>query len=166
MKNNKNDILNRGYENSTPEFSTIIRIVVGILLFLVAVYYLGGVVTGNIKLKKDPKTVEIQYSEILAEQTFKQNNDSYYVLYYDFSLNEKSVVEAFSSNLSNDASLYKVDLNKKFNSLYVTSDNSNKNPKNLSELKINGITLIKINNGKVEKYIEGIDNIKQYSLNL
>jgi hypothetical protein len=47
--------------------------------------------------------------------------------------------------------------NKKF-----LSDEENKNAKTASELKIKGITLIKINKGKIEKYISGSEDIEKF----
>ena len=44
----------------------------------------------------------------------------------------------------------------------VISDNSNNKASNSNELRINGITLIKIENGKNIEYIEGISEVTSY----
>lgn len=43
-----------------------------------------------------------------------------------------------------------------------SSKDENKNPKKDSDLKIKGLTLIKISNGKVSEYITGEDKIEEY----
>ena len=55
--------------------------------------------------------------------------------------------------------VYKVDISKGENASCV-SDTSNPNAKNASELKINDITLIRITNGKIAKYISGSEKIE------
>ena len=57
--------------------------------------------------------------------------------------------------------VYKVDMSKEENSKYK-SESANKNAKNVSELKINDITLIKITNGKISSYIIGRESIEEY----
>ncbi|MDD6879409.1 MAG: hypothetical protein PUD59_04210 [bacterium] len=165
-KGNKKEILNREKMSTIPEVKTLIKIVIGIILILIIVYFLGGLLTGNIKLKKDEEKVEIQYSEILAEQTFKQPNSEYFVIFYNFDSSEKSLIDALSSDLSTIVSIYKVDLSKKFNLSYITNEKSNKKPTSSNELKIYGTTLIRIKNGKVINYVEGLSNIKEYTLGL
>ena len=62
---------------------------------------------------------------------------------------------------NNILKLYSVDMNDPINTKYK-SDSSNPNLTNATELKINGPTLIKFNNKKVEEYIEGTDSIIDY----
>ncbi len=163
---NKNKIIERQLKNnSTPELKTAIKIVIGVLLFIIVLYFVGRIASGELKLKKDKDTeATIQYSEILAEKTFKQKDNEYYVMYYYFDDNSVSLIEAIASHLSQTAKVYKVDLKKNFNSDYI-SDSVNKKPKNLSELKVTNPTLIKIESGNVTNLITGLDSIKDYSLN-
>lgn len=157
----KEKIIDRQFKGSSnPEISTAIKITIGVIIFLGLVYLIGSIATGKIKLKKekDPE-VKIQYSEILAEQTFKQSNSEYYVLFYDYEDNGASYINAITEGLSE--TVYKVDLNKKFNSTYTTKEVTNRSPKNASELKVSNPTLIKIKNGKVIKFALGKDEIKK-----
>ena len=52
-------------------------------------------------------------------------------------------------------------MSKKENSKYK-SDTANNKAKNVNELKINDITLIKITNGKISSYIIGRESIEEY----
>ena len=160
QKNKKNKIIERQLkENATPELKTAIKIFIGIVLVFAIVYFGAGVLTGSIKLKKEVKEAEIQYTEILAEKTFLQNKDEYYVMFYNFKSNSADIVNAVISGLSQDATVYTVDLDKGFNKNYISEDIKNKAPKNSSELKVTNPTLIKIKNKKVTKFVTGIDNI-------
>lgn len=166
MKRNRNKIIERQIKNnSTPEVKTAVKIVIGILLFLIVIYFASAIASGEIKLKKDKNTeVTIQYSEILAEATFKQKSSDYYVIYYEFDSKSISLIESIVSDLSQTSKVFKVDLSKNFNKNY-TSDSVNKNPKNISELKVTNPTLIRIKSGQVVDFITGLDSIKNYSLN-
>ena len=42
----------------------------------------------------------------------------------------------------------------------IISDTNNTKAKKASELKVKDLTLLKITNGKIEKYITGIENIE------
>ena len=60
-----------------------------------------------------------------------------------------------------DIKVYKVDLSKPENKVFK-SEESNKNAKRASELKINDVTLIRIKNGKIVNYIESSAKIEEY----
>ena len=89
----------------------------------------------------------------------------YLVLYYDESNkdinNEMSSLVNTYKNSSDHLTIYTVNMNSPFNSKY-SSTSSNTNPSNASEMKINGPTLIKFGNNKVEEYIEGSEDISNY----
>lgn len=168
MKKKKNiNIIDKQVSGDTAEISKAIKITIGVLIFFLVVYLLTGILTGDIKLKKDKeKTTTIQYTEILAEMTFKQKESEYYVLYYDFdNENDTTLLEAIDSTLSEKLTTYKVDLSKKFNSSYV-SDSVNKKATTSSELKIKNPTLIKIKDKSINKIVTGLDEIEEYALSL
>lgn len=166
-KKEKKNIIDRQVQNNlNPEIKTAIKIVCGILIVFLLVYLIAGLLTGEIKLGKEKKQeVSIQYSEILAEQTFKQNKDEYFVMFYDFESNSASLMQTISGELSQNISVYEVDLNKKFNKNYISEGKLNTKPSKISELKVTNPTLIKIKNKKVDKFLTGIEKIKQYTLN-
>ena len=60
-----------------------------------------------------------------------------------------------------------MDLDKKFNTNYISDgEDIDRTPKNIDELKVENPTLIRIKNGKVTKFVTGIEDIKDYSQNL
>ena len=159
---NKNNMkrLEKQISGDTPETKTIIKIAIGVILFLGVAYFLMGIITGDIKLgKEQEKVTEIQYDEILAERTFDQKDTEYYVVFYNFS-EEDMLLDAIIENLGYTKEVYKVDLDKKFNSNYIGEINNN--PTTIENLKVKSPTLIKIKNGKSNKVVVGVDSIKKY----
>ena len=59
-------------------------------------------------------------------------------------------------------------MSKKFNANYLVEDSKSVDttPENLEELKVKNPTLIRIKDGKVDKFVNGVENIKNYSLKL
>lgn len=167
-KNKNKKVIERNLGNNSTGISTIVKIAIGVVIVFVLAYLLFAILTGEIKLKKDKKTEPtIQYVEILAETTFKQNNDDYFVLFYGFNDNEANLLETISEVLGNTTKTYKVDLDKKFNTNYIANNEDiDKTPKNIEELKVENPTLIRIKKGKVTEFITGVENIKNYSQKL
>ena len=157
------EIMQQFDTKASIESKKMIIILVSILLVLGLFYLIVGIANGSIDLNKN-EPVEIQTSEILAGSTFKQSDEEYLVLYYDFT---KDNAEEYTNLIStytskeNSITIYVVDLSRKFNSSYI-SDESNTNPENASELKVKDPTLIRIKDKKVVKYIDNIDEIKNY----
>ena len=166
MKKNKSknkNLIDKQYSGESIELKKMLYIFIGVVAFLALAYFVGGVVTGNIKLKKEKeKEVEIQYKEILAEMTFKQSEADYFVMYYNFASNDAIVLEALQSGLEGTGTVYKVDLDKNFNKNYITDGNPKTNPNGISELKVKHPTLIRIKNKKVVNFVVGSSNIKNY----
>ena len=119
-----------------------------------------GIITGEIDLGKNKETVaEIQYKEILAEMTLKQNDEEYFVIYYNFD-EEDSLISAIINVLASNQKVYEVDLSKRFNYNYIGDVKTD--VKSIKNLKVKNPTLIKVANKKIEKVVFGIDSIKKY----
>lgn len=157
----------KGNKIQTPDTSqqlnTLIKITIGVVLFVVLAYVTMALITGKLNLKgKETKTeTEIQYTEILAGSILKQKQKEYYVLFYNMN-NKNAFVDAIIEDLSSTKKVYKVDLTKKFNESYV-SDEVNKNATGLDDLKVASPTMIKVSNGKIVKVVTGNDEISSYT---
>ncbi len=107
----------------------------------------------------------ISYDNIIIGRSFSMDDDAYLVLYYDGSNSDlSSTVGTLVSTYKNKDSylpIYKVDMSDGLNKNY-TSEESNTNPRSVEDLHINGITLIKFVDNKVDEYIEGQDSISDY----
>ena len=107
----------------------------------------------------------ISYDNIIIGRSFSMDEAAYLVLYYDGSNSDlSSTVGTLVSTYKNKDShlpIYKVDMSDGLNKDY-TSEESNTNPSSVEDLHINGITLIKFVDNKVDEYIEGQDSISDY----
>ena len=108
---------------------------------------------------KKEETVD---TTILAGQTFDKKYDTYYVVFYDF--DSDSSVTSRLENISTNK-VFKVNTKDKLNSSVINTS-SNAKASSADELKINGVTLIKIENGKNVEYVEGLSNVLSSLSNL
>ena len=169
--NNKNTIkrVEEELEKSDSLKSKII-VVVGVLAFLAIFYLLAVHITNKNSTIDDSNSTSSNttsdYSEILFGSTFNRSEKEYLVIYYDKSnLDLSSSINSSItdySNKDNSLTVYTVDMSNMYNKGYVTSDETNKSPSNIDELRVNGPTLIKISDGAVSEYIEGSDEIEAY----
>ena len=140
-----------------------LAIIVGIILAIFTICYLiiGIFVTKEIKwfqsASDNKHDTTIQYTNILAGETFNQNNEEYYVIFSDSKGYDYATYQTIVNN-SYDKKVYVVDLANSLNNKYI-SDESNSNAQKANELKVKDNTLIKINNKNNVLYIEGKDNI-------
>lgn len=147
-------------------FKFITTLAVLLLIFVISYLLIGIFFTKEIDLKKDEEKskeeVSVDNQTIMIGQLLDQKEDEYYVLVYDFSDKLSSVPSWLSIYQENSDSLqvYKVDSSKKFNSKYIVEENSNKNAKTISELKVISPTLIKVTKNEISEYIEGEESIK------
>lgn len=148
-------------DNPMNEVYKLLKVLGIVLGVLVLVYLLVGIfVTKEISFggnKNNSSEVTMNADYLLASETFRQKEDKYYVYFYDFSDKNNDVESAITSKLS-ESRVYRVDIKSGFNSNFM-SDTSNVKAQKKEELKINGVTLIVIENGKNVNYIEGSDNI-------
>ncbi len=136
----------------------------GLVVVFIGVLYLGILGMKSLGLfekgyTKPTSEATISYEYILLGTVFDRNEKEYYVIFDDF---EKNLYSHISSIVSKkNLPVYKVDMSKSENALFK-SEESNPNAKNVDELKINGLTVVKIKNGKIDKYYTGLDNIEAY----
>lgn len=145
-------------------------IVILVVLCILCLFYL---LTVKITINEDAKKIEesretekadIQYEEILVGSTFNKSDDKYFVVYYDKSdesLND--VTSAISSYKAGEDALplYVVDMSDPLNKKYA-ADDSNTSADDASELRIDGVTLVRIKEGNLDKYLEGQDDVVEY----
>ncbi len=152
------------YLEEADSSKTHILIFVGVVLFFVLFYVITLQITNKNEAKKtDTETVE-STGEILLGRSFNMSDKSYYVLYYDTTNEEvvntcKSMFSSYRS-ANGEESIYYVDMNSGFNKSYVTTEETNKSVEQVSDLRINGPTLIRIEQNHIVEYVEGLDNIQ------
>ena len=138
---------------------TFITIMIVLIIFFVMLYILTGIfVTKEIKWfdkKETEEQVTTIKNKILAAETLKQTEETYYVYYYD-TTDEDSEVSSVINTLTDK--VYRVDLNDGFNSNFigepsgVTSD--------ISNLKVSNPTVVKVVAEQITEFHSGKDEIK------
>ncbi len=136
-------------------FGSAIQLIIVVFVILLVFYLLTVVILS----KKDSSIVSnhasIQYTKILAGESFNQKEKDYYVFYY--SMNDDSATN-YADLISNyrdkedHLPIYTVDLNEGLNKRYL-SDTENKVAEKASQLKLKGTTLIHFKDHKINEYI-------------
>lgn len=147
------------------DVKALLLITIFVLLFLGLFYLLTVVILDDkteTKKEEESAEVEIQFDEILLGSSFSIKDKEYLVLYYEFENEDvntdlDSLVSSYRMS-NEDPYLYVVNMSDALNSGFI-SDKSKIDVTKASELKINGPTLIRFEDGKIDDYIEGIDDI-------
>ncbi len=171
-KKNKKEVIKES-NNFDSSISGKVYAVVGILCFLAFFYLLTLYITT--KNSSDSSSTEdnnanteatISYEDIMVGKSFSMQDDDYLVLYFDKT--DTDIASTYSSLVSTykqksgALNIYTVNMGNSFNSSYATEEDSNKTPGTVSDLKINGPTLIKISSKTAVEYIEGEEAISNY----
>lgn len=168
VKENKKGINIDKYE--TDEAKEVKRFIIILFSIIIVVLIVYGVTKLLSKDNESDKTDyftsgEIDYDIVTAGTLFNRNEKEYYVIVYDGensqAIHYSAIVNKYM-NKEESLKVYFCDLSNELNkSHYVGKDgNSNKDATKTSELAFKDLTLIKIKNGKIVKYIEGLDTIK------
>ena len=147
--------LKKSLEYNQSIINTIITLVIVVVIFVGFYLLTDYILNKSRKLNyKEPEEKEatIQYKEILASQVFDQNDEEYYVLFYNFDGNDAAYYNQIVS--TTELKLYTVNINNPFNK-NIVSEKTNKNAQNFNDLRVKEATIIKINNGKNVFYFEG-----------
>ena len=164
----------RYYKTTTTtelDYMRVIKITVGVLVILGLVYLGTAILSGEINFKKEKKedpVTTIEYSTIVAGETFNRSPIDYYVLFYkssdSFAEYYKQLVSSYKYT-AESLPFYFVDLDDKVNEEYLINDeDANKygTPSDISNLKVVAPTIIRIRNKQVFDYIVGKDNILNF----
>lgn len=149
-------------ENIIKKFVIILLVII----LLVSIIYF---VTEKTKTKEEIEnttTAEINYEIVSVGMLLNRPEKEYYVMVYDSTSDDAILYSTLINNYKNKKDhlkMYYCDLNNKLNSDYYNKNNDNKsNPKatKIDELNFGKLTLLKISNGKISKYLENYDEIK------
>lgn len=159
-KNMKPDIIKYVNED-TNEIKKFIYILVGVALVAVLLYWISAkyLIKDNFQDKDTSINEEINYDAINVGNLFNRPYEEYYVLAYDTTTSDAVYPSALKENYKGDKKIYTIDLSLDVNKNYI-SDSGNSNATKISELALVNPTLIKIHNGAINEYYEGIDKIE------
>ncbi len=164
-KRQKNkEIIDMSADNQVKAF---IYTSIGVLVFL-GVIYLGVIAMEKLGLfeagytKPETGEVEFDYNFITMGTVLNRGEKTYYVLFDDYknTITQDIYINDLLSK-QDKYRVYKVDMNENENKKYVSQE-ANENAQSVNDIRINGITLIKVTSGKIVDYITGSDNIEEY----
>ena len=165
-KKNQHKVKNKQEElDISIKGSTIIKVVAVVALILLVLYYIVAVfitkeidVSGNKNSQASDTTSTNNVSgRILASSTFEQQEEVYYVYFYDFKDEDKEIANIISSR--SDLTIYFVDTSSSLNQNYVTKESGNKSVTGITDLKVKAPTLLEITNDRVTGYYEESSSI-------
>lgn len=163
MKKKKNDILmNNNDFHMNEEVKHYIKIVVGLVIFILAFYFM---MTG-IKVKIDPEYKErestINYTDLTKAEILNQSKKEYCVYLYRREKENENVSQQISyKNMSSKYPIYKVDIDNHLSaSLKAKSKDKEILSNDLKELKVYKEALLLIKDGKVMKVIPSSEVLK------
>ena len=166
IKKEKKKIENVGAKANDNIWNIFIVVCV-IIIFLCSFYILAAYITnskGETK-QKDDESVSISYTNIIVGRILSMKEKKYLVVLFDKSDSDNStsinnIISTYNDKKKHLA-VYTVDMSDGLNKKFI-GEESNSTPSKLSDIVINGPTLMKIKKGKVIEYIEGTENIENY----
>ena len=152
------------YTEEQKEIYSFIKILSILIIIFIGLYLFPTlVVDKKEKMNRTNKEGTVQYSSISVGMILNRADEEYYVLVFDSDdINTSYLVNKAASYRSNLKALpvYTADLSLEFNKPFIAEESFYK-PDSVSDIKFKGITLIKVSNGKIVKFIEDknlIDN--------
>ena len=154
--------LREGYENDDV-IKSLVKITLGVGLFLFIVYAGMNLIKGNWKFGKEEITIDDTISNgVICGTLLSQEEPEYYVMAYSHSADDKNLYEGLVSNYQGSNHIFNMDLDSGFNKSCL-GDKTVTN-KDLAKVKIASPTLLSIKNKKIEKaYTKKEDIIKVLS---
>lgn len=151
---------------NTSELKSLIIIVLVISIVFILIYLLtlGADKMGLFEtsyVKPEVGEAVISYENISAGTILDRAEKEYYVAIGDFGVNKNITYRSelsIYSNKEDSLPVYIVDLSDEINS-GIIGDKDNKNAKTVKDLSIANNTLLYVKDGKISKYIVGIDDI-------
>lgn len=145
-----------------------------ILVILVVVICVAGLylvtrafVTKDLIPKEEEQTViagEVNYDVAIMGQLLNRPYKEYYVVIYDSNgshFTDMAALTAAYKDLKDHKHIYTIDLANKLNDGYYAPEEVNTKAKKLSEIKLGDTTLIKVKDGKINKYIVDLEKMKK-----
>ncbi len=142
------------------EMRKFLIVILVVAILVVGIYFLTRAVVTKDLFKKDEGTdvqeVTIKYDVAIVGEILNRPYDEYYVAVYDSVGQYAGQMSGLVSNYSSSEKhlhTYSVYLDNKLNEKYYDPEKENTKATTVKEFMFGDITLLKINKGKVEKYI-------------
>lgn len=168
-KNKKNKLKQEKYiSEEAQEIRRFVIILFSVIIFVLLVYGITRALSDDPvdNTEKEVVAGEIDYDMVTIGTMLNRNLSEYYVAIYDEE-NPKAVyystIIAKYAEGEDAIKVYYCNLGNKLNEKYQAEDDSKTNPdaKSIDELSLGELTLIKVKKGKIVKYLEGVDTIRE-----
>lgn len=168
-KVNKRELKKLARQVTETEEQAVIKkftiIVLVLIILITGVYFFTrAFVTKDLNKEEENKTeITFDYTKTVLGSLLNRPYNEYYVLVYnseDLKANYYSGLVSLYQSKENAIKIYIADLNDSMNEKFYDSKKSNPNAKSIEELQVGDLTLIKIKDKSITKYIENVDNIK------
>ena len=150
------------------EMFRFICVIFVVIIICAGVYLLTRAFVTKDLFKKDASEEvvagKINYDVAIVGEILNRPYDEYYVFVFDKSSNSANEMSAIIySYKSKEKHLhtYTVELSNPLNSKYYDKENENLNPTSAEDFRFGDTTLIKVKDGKIEKYINDIEKIRK-----
>lgn len=155
----------------TEESQTVKRFIVVLIIVIACVvgiyFFTRAFISKDLFNNNDTEEtteVSFNYDITILGSTFNRPYSEYYVIAYKSSDQQASTLSTVINNYissENALKLYYADLDDYMNSSFYDPENVNSKATKASELRVGDYTLIKIKDGVIDSYIEGVDNITE-----
>ncbi len=172
VKNKKNSRKSVNIDKYTSdearEVKKFVIILLSVIILVLAVYSITRLINKDKENKNSDTSVtagSIDYDKVSAGTLFNRLDSEYYVIVYDGSDSNAIYYSALMNKYMDKEKSNKVyfcDLSNELNKKHYVGQDKESNPSatTSSELAFKDLTLIKIKNGKIVKYLETLDTIK------
>ncbi len=151
------------------EIKKFIIVLLGLVIIIVGIYFFTrAFVTKDLFNKGEDVTYTegtINYDTVIVGNMLSRPYTEYYVMAFDSESTQANYYNTVVSKYTKEekaSKVYYLDLNNELNKPYVATDeNRSTSYKSLDELKFGELTLIKVKNEKVTKFITNIEDIKK-----
>lgn len=154
--------------SDNSEISKLIKLIVIVTLIVLVFYGITAILNNDEEEETQDQSATIQYDEILIGNVLKQPNEEYYVMIYDDEDYDTSLYSTYLDlykQKDEAIRIYTSQLNNPLNQNFKAEE-SNLDISDISDLKIQSSTLLKINDGKIEEFYEGkklVEHLKEIS---
>lgn len=154
--------------SDNSEISKLIKLIVIVTLIVLVFYGITAILNNDEEEETQDQSATIQYDEILIGNVLKQPNEEYYVMIYDDEDYDTSLYSTYLDlykQKDEAIRIYTSQLNNPLNQNFK-AEKSNLDISDISDLKIQSSTLLKINDGKIEEFYEGkklVEHLKEIS---
>lgn len=170
------DIIILGGFMKSEEQNEIVRFLIVLAIVVVAVigvyFFTSKFVTKESSNDTESESTAgvVNYNIAIVGNMLNKPEDEYYVFVYDYESENTDMYVAMnaisnylSSGEDNLLKVYNVELDNYLNKSYKVQEGEKSNPKakKIADFKFGDFTLIKVEKGKVEKYIENAEKIEK-----